>query len=170
MIISKTSAKHFVEVLQRGKQDLEVEHLQQVLAADSNLYPEALITGYFGILTEQALKRFQAKHNLPQTGITDVATQKELTMVSRSEVVLQLPEDVELFLKDLHYGDSGAEVEDLQQFLIYEGSYTEAIVSGYFGNYTRNAVIKFQKKYGVIPQMGFVGPRTRHQIELLTGL
>ena len=74
------------------------------------------------------------------------------------------------FEKDLHYGDSGAEVEDLQQFLIYEGSYTEAIVSGYFGNYTRNAVIKFQKKYGVLPSIGFVGPRTRHQMELLTGL
>jgi len=170
VVVSKTTHNHFVEILRPGASDIEVEHLQQVLAADEVLYPEKLITGYFGDLTEKALKRFQEKHNLSQTGITDEATQKKLTMISGSQVVLQLPEDVQLFGHDLSYGQSGAEVEDLQQFLIYEGSYAESLVTGYFGDYTRNAVITFQKKYGVKPSVGYVGVKTRHQMRVLTGL
>ncbi len=169
VIVSKTSVKHFVEVLKKGSHDIEVEHLQQLLAAGEGLYPEKLITGYFGTLTEQAVRRFQAQHNLPQTGITDGATQKELTAVSKAEFVLELPHDVELFERDVYYGQTGPAVEYLQKFLIYEGSYAEAIVSGYFGDYTRNAVIKFQKKYGVNPAVGFVGPKTRHAMRKITG-
>jgi len=170
MIVSATPAEHFVETLKRGKQDIEVEHLQEVLAADEGLYPEKLITGYFGSLTENALKRFQQKHNLPQTGITDTATQAKLNIVSRSLTKLSVPEDIVLFENDLKYGDQGNEVWALQEYLIYEGSYKEALVTGYFGNYTKNAVSIFQKKYGVQPVSGFFGPKTRHRLREITGL
>ncbi len=168
--ISTTPAEHFVETLKKGKQDIEVEHLQEVLAADEGLYPEKLITGYFGSLTEAALKRFQQKHNLPQTGITDSATQMKLNAVSRSLTKLSVPEDAVLFEHDLQYGDQGDEVQGLQEYLIYEGSYKEAFVTGYFGNYTKNAVSIFQKKFGVQPVSGFFGPKTRHKIREITGL
>lgn len=39
----------------------QVSRLQQFLAADETIYPEGLVTGYFGRLTEVAVKRWQEK-------------------------------------------------------------------------------------------------------------
>lgn len=46
----------------------DVSVLQQTLAADSSLYPQGLVTGYFGPLTSAAVARFQAQQGLPQVG------------------------------------------------------------------------------------------------------
>lgn len=119
--------------------------MQEILVRDEGLYPEKLITGYFGTLTERALKKFQKEHHLPESGITDEATRTELNIVSKSVMALEGPEDFQLFDIDLKRGSEGAEVEDLQQFLIREGSYAEKIVSGYYGPYTQKAVQVFQK-------------------------
>src|SRR3989344_6823903 len=49
--------------LYRGLRDQntngEVTKLQQFLKSQSNVYPEGLVTGFFGALTEQAVQRFQ---------------------------------------------------------------------------------------------------------------
>ncbi len=161
---------HFVEVMKRGLKDIEVEHLQEILARDEHLYPERLITGYFGSLTESALKRFQQKHRLPQTGITDKATQAKLNIVSQSTVKLSTAEDLALFEHDLKPGSQGEDVENLQIFLIYEGSYAEAIITGHYDDNTANAVKAFQKKYGVHPVSGYFGYKTRHRILEISGL
>ena len=159
-----------MQTWKKGDKDIEVEHLQELLAVDNESYPEKYITGYFGSLTESALKRFQAKHRLPQSGIVDGATQKELNIVSQSETKLNIPTDYVVFDTNLKRGDEGDAVKDLQHYLIYEGSYAEAITSGYFGNYTHTAVQKFQSKYGITPVSGFVGYKTRHKMQQLVGL
>lgn len=46
----------------------EVKALQELLASDSEVYPEGLTTGFFGALTEKAVKRFQKKHGIEQVG------------------------------------------------------------------------------------------------------
>ena len=51
--------------------------------------------------------------------------------------------DVVVFETDLKRGDRGEAVKDLQQYLIYEGSCTEEIISGYFGTYTYGVVKTF---------------------------
>lgn len=168
-LASSTPQFHFVKTFQKGTTDIEIEHLQELLHVEGT-YPEKYITGYFGALTEAALKRFQAKHGLVQTGIVDVATQAKLNTVSMSETKLNIPTDVVVFETDLKKGDQGESVKDLQQYLIYEGSYIEAIVSGYFGNYTHNAVKVFQTKYSIDPISGIVGPKTRHKMQQLVGL
>ncbi len=167
---SITPSTHFVEVLKRGDKDIEVEHLQEVLARDEGLYPEKLVTGYFGTLTEQAVKKFQKRHNLSQTGITDPATQAKLSIVSRASVKLEVPEDMIIFNRDLSRGSQGDDVAALQKFLVYEGSYTEAIIDGNFGPAMVQAVKTFQKKYGVKPISGYYGPKTRHRLKEITGL
>ncbi len=169
-LASSTPALHFVRTWQKGDKDIEIEHLQEILVADKDSYPEKLVTGYFGSLTQSALKRFQAKHGLSQTGIVDIATQQKLNTVSHSETKLNIPMDVVVFETDLKRGDQGEAVKDLQQYLIYEGSYAEAIMSGYFGGYTHNAVKTFQAKYGVSPVSGFVGYKTRHRMQQLSGM
>jgi len=42
----------------------DVTKLQEFLAKDSELYPEAVVSGKFGPATEEAVKRFQEKNNL----------------------------------------------------------------------------------------------------------
>jgi len=49
----------------------EVSKLQQFLAQDSSVYPEAQITGFFGPLTEQALQRWQSKNNVVSSGSSE---------------------------------------------------------------------------------------------------
>lgn len=73
---SSTPALHFVRTWQKGDKDIEIEHLQEILSVDQVTYPEKYITGYFGSLTQAALRRFQTKHGLLETGVVDVATQK----------------------------------------------------------------------------------------------
>jgi peptidoglycan hydrolase-like protein with peptidoglycan-binding domain len=81
-----------------------------------------------------------------------------------------------VFNKPLYYGQNGEDVEHLQIFLKDQGEdiYPEGLVTGYFGNLTEKAVIRFQLKYGIIdfqdsPFAGYVGPSTRLKINELIG-
>ena len=42
----------------------DVEHLQTILAKDPNIYPEGLVTGYFGTLTRSAVQAVQNRWNI----------------------------------------------------------------------------------------------------------
>lgn len=46
----------------------EVKKLQKILALDKNVYPEGLVTGYFGPLTLMAVKKFQVKYGIAKPG------------------------------------------------------------------------------------------------------
>ncbi len=46
----------------------DVSRLQQFLAADSVLYPEGLVTGFYGPATGRAVARYQASKGIAQTG------------------------------------------------------------------------------------------------------
>ncbi len=58
--------------LKKGSRDSdtggEVSRLQRFLARDAAIYPESLISGYFGSLTDQAVKRWQTKYNVVSFG------------------------------------------------------------------------------------------------------
>lgn len=54
--------------LQVGSRGSDVSDLQAFLAADSSIYPQGLITGYFGSLTAAAVRRFQARNGISQVG------------------------------------------------------------------------------------------------------
>ncbi|OGZ44267.1 MAG: hypothetical protein A2756_05370 [Candidatus Ryanbacteria bacterium RIFCSPHIGHO2_01_FULL_48_27] len=60
--------------LVKGMENKQVLRLQQILARYPDIYPEASITGYFGVATERAVKRFQKKYGLEQTGGTGPRT------------------------------------------------------------------------------------------------
>lgn len=53
---------HFTAKLGSGSRGEEVSALQTILAKDPAIYPEGLITGYFGLLTRAAVIRFQEKY------------------------------------------------------------------------------------------------------------
>lgn len=55
---------HVSRVLKRGMSGQDVTRLQQFLALDPSVYPEAQVTGFYGALTEKAVQRFQCKNKL----------------------------------------------------------------------------------------------------------
>lgn len=143
-----------------GANGRDVKHLQALLKTDEKLYPQGLVTGYFGQLTKSALMNFQSAHGLTATGIAGPATRQKLEAFS---ALRYLPGGTP-FSKDLFVGSQGSEVLALQKRLSEAGYYPEAIFSGYFGPLTRNAVMKFQTDNGIIPANGYFGPLTRHRI------
>lgn len=60
--------------LWRGMTNEDVTLLQEMLATDPEIYPEGLITGYFGPLTERAVKKFQKKMGVEQVGVVGPKT------------------------------------------------------------------------------------------------
>ena len=62
-------ADTFNALLKFGSRGSEVTALQSYLAQDSTLYPQGLVTGYFGSLTKAAVIRFQLRNNLEADGI-----------------------------------------------------------------------------------------------------
>lgn len=81
------------------------------------------------------------------------------------------------FTYNLYMGMKNSQVSCLQEFLKSQGKdiYPEGIISGFFGQLTKNAVIKFQEKYGseILSPSGFskgtgiVGNFTRAKINAL---
>lgn len=63
-----TAVFNFLSGLRQGSEGDAVKALQTLLAANPDMYPEGLVTGYFGRATERALKRFQKANDLEQVG------------------------------------------------------------------------------------------------------
>jgi hypothetical protein len=67
---------NFTEFLSVGSQDAQVTALQQRLAADG--FYSGPVTGYFGTLTETAVKAFQKAHGIKQAGYVGPSTRAAL--------------------------------------------------------------------------------------------
>ncbi|MBI2120458.1 MAG: peptidoglycan-binding protein [Parcubacteria group bacterium] len=52
-----------------GASGSDVTNLQTILKSDASIYPEGVVTGYYGSLTANAVKRLQAKYGLAETGV-----------------------------------------------------------------------------------------------------
>lgn len=72
------------------------------------------------------------------------------------------------FERDLSLGNKGADVTVLQQYLARDKAlYPESVITGYFGNLTKAAVIRFQEREKISPAVGYVGPKTRARLNQL---
>src|SRR3989338_7883579 len=152
-----------------AKENAEVLALQIALSHE-NLYPAAgfnphdcLLTGNFGPCTKTAVKAFQKKYLLPQTG-----TVGRMTLATLNEIYdYRMPESAEDFTYtwriDLAYGiKNSKDVAALQNALFLENVYDDRI-TGDFSDATRDALKIFQERHGIapIPPQGIAGPRTR---------
>jgi len=63
-----TASLKLTKQLRLGMSGEEVKLLQEILATDPDVYPEGLITGYYGNLTERAVRRLQKAFCLEQVG------------------------------------------------------------------------------------------------------
>ncbi|MBI2609940.1 fibronectin type III domain-containing protein [Candidatus Giovannonibacteria bacterium] len=152
-----------------GIRSEQVKILQEWLARDKLIYPEAKITGYYGPATFAAVKRFQKKYGIAQIGIAGPKTRMKLNALYNSSVVStpEAPsssETIILLRGPFYLGARGNEVKVLQQLLAKDNAiYPEGRVTGYYGALTFQAVKRFQAKYGIL-QTGIAGPKTRAKL------
>ncbi len=62
------SAAVLTRQLQLGMSGSDVSQLQSFLAQDASVYPQGLVTGYFGSLTKAAVARYQTKNGISAVG------------------------------------------------------------------------------------------------------
>lgn len=64
-----------------GESNADVTNLQMFFADNSSIYPEGLVTGYFGTLTRASVLRFQAAYGLDQAGRVGPMTRDSINML-----------------------------------------------------------------------------------------
>lgn len=144
--------------LSEGDKNNDVLVLQQRLVTLGYLESQ-YTTGFYGIITKAAVKAFQRDNKLPVTGVYDAATQKLLkSPVSNSNNSGNSTSSS----ASAKYGDKNNNVKQIQEKLIQLG-YLKVAATGYFGELTHDAVVKFQRAKGLTAD-GIVGPKTREKL------
>lgn len=70
------------QTLRKGSKGVEVTELQKFLSGHPDLYPEKSVTGYFGAKTEAAVRRFQKRYGILQTGMVGPKTRGKINDLS----------------------------------------------------------------------------------------
>lgn len=78
-----SSTFRLINQLRLGMTGDDVKLLQQILATDPDIYPEGLITGRYGKLTEKAVKKFQQRACLTQVGNVGPKTMERINELLR---------------------------------------------------------------------------------------
>jgi peptidoglycan hydrolase-like protein with peptidoglycan-binding domain len=162
-------------LLRRGTVGNDVAFIQSRLNRISANYPAIPkilpVDGFFGIETENAVKKFQNIFNLAEDGIVGKATWYKIQFIYNAVKKLNELESEGLRLEDvskffpgtLNLGDTGESVEVIQYFLTAIAFFNSAIpapvYSGVYDEQTRDAVIAFQAFAG-LPQTGITDDAT----------
>lgn len=77
-IETKEEASELIKEVSVGQSGDSVRILQAVLAADASIYPQGLITGYYGPITRDAVRAFQRRNGLTVDGELRGETLKKL--------------------------------------------------------------------------------------------
>jgi chitodextrinase/peptidoglycan hydrolase-like protein with peptidoglycan-binding domain len=83
---SEATPPELTRSLSRGSSGDDVRRLQAFLAKDKEIYPNGLITGFFGPLTEAAVKKWQEKHNIESVGIVGPKTLARFQDIGRGVI------------------------------------------------------------------------------------
>lgn len=146
----------------------EVSIIQDALEELDLYYAD--ITGHFGNKTERAVKLFQKKCGLPQTGVADEITLSRLYEEADIDDAPVVSESIgPAYATDttLRRDSTGSAVRKLQEDL-HELDFYDGVISGKYGGLTQEAVRLFQKKHGLDAD-GIAGPKTLKKIASLMG-
>ncbi len=167
----------------------DVTLLQKFLVAQKFLTADN-VTGFFGPVTEAALKRFQIQFGIVSSGSVEttgfgaagpktrgVINSLLGNTVSSATTPATTPPPAPLsgqITKRLVRKSEGAEVSLLQKILVQEGFLTGDSVTGYFGPVTEAALKKFQAAHYLVTSgtptttgFGATGPLTRDLLNTL---
>ena len=150
--IATTISRKSKGILSKGQVSNDVRNLQNDLKTLGYLASNA--DGAFGTGTEAAVKAFQKNHKLTQDGLVGTST--------RSQISAAVKAKIERENSVLKLGSKGDKVKNLQSNL-NELGYKAGTPDGQFGSGTQDAVIRFQKTYGLTPD-GQAGTNTLNAI------
>lgn len=151
-------------VLKKGMHHDDIKLLQEELKNIGFFNNET--TTYYGDITLDAVKNFQASHGLDQDGIFGPSTYEVLKSLNESLVDKEL---ALTYARDLKLDDSGADVNQLQDCLKILGYLVIENTTEYFGPQTMEAVSTFQKTYSILED-GIAGVSTIEMLnDVLTG-
>lgn len=161
--------------LRIGEAGNEIRYKQVQLNRISRNYPAIPkinpVDGIFGQETEAAVKAFQKIFNLTPDGIIGPATWYRIVYLFNSVKRLSELDSEGLTAEEisneypgvLSFGDTGPNVRNLQYFLAVVGEFYDTVpqieITGVYDEATQNAVIAFQKAFG-LTQDGIVGINT----------
>jgi len=101
--------------LQRGYYGAEVFRLQELLAEDKNVYPEGLITGFYGDLTERAVVKYQEVYKISPIGLlTDMTRSKLNEAVDTTDVAVLNTAEVAPLTATIVSGKNTSEIDLLR--------------------------------------------------------
>lgn len=66
--VAQAQSSTITSTMDPGDSGAQVSALQSFLAADASIYPESLVTGYYGELTTTAVERYQCKNGIVCSG------------------------------------------------------------------------------------------------------
>lgn len=155
------------DLLKRGSKGSKVTELQNLLLKQ-NVFNYDKATGYFGKITEDAVKKFQRNNNLKADGIVGSMTWEKLKAATVLSTAVDNADNtgnnVSTTLSGtISKGMEGDEVKEIQRRLQELGLYSYSRITGYYGSITKKAVSNFQKAYG-LKQDGVVGQNTMKKL------
>ncbi|MDR3262730.1 MAG: peptidoglycan-binding protein [Clostridiales bacterium] len=151
--------------LRLGDTGPDIRLMQQYLSAIRIVYNSVLplvVNGEYDRLTEDAVVSFQNEFVLTPDGVIGPVTWRQIVRIynlvrGRHETIFNYPGTL------LRYGSTGADVTTMQVVMNelhnYYPEIPQVAVSGIFDEAFRNAVIAFQRRFGLSPD-GIIGPLT----------
>lgn len=117
------------------------------------------VTGFYGTLTQAAVRDFQQARGLGVTGIADTSTLVALQGTS-GDIASATPVSAPVTTVQLNVGSRGTAVTQLQNNLKAGGYFPSSVSStGYYGKVTQAAVSRFQQARG-LPVTGVADANT----------
>lgn len=171
----------FDRTLRRGSDGDDVFLIQQQLNAISvnypNIQPIYPVDGIFSEKTENAVRVFQRQFNLTVDGVVGKSTWYKINYIYLAVRKLAELNSIGRIENErsgewpginLRIGDRNLFVQQIQYYLSVISAYNNSIssistIDSSFGNQTRNAVLSFQKTYGLNAD-GIVGQTTWNKI------
>ena len=148
-----------------GDEAAEVASIQEALEALDLYYTD--ITGHYGKRTQSAVRKFQKRYGLAQTGVADEETITLLYRLSDTKAPAEstaLPQ-AGYGASTLREGSRSDAVRLLQENLALL-DYYEGNVTGSYGRLTKEAVRRFQRDNDLSAD-GVAGPRTFERLNAL---
>ena len=152
-------------VMRLGSTGDDVRALQQNLTILGYYYGD--VTGRYGSLTQQAVKKFQKAKGMTDDGVAGTTTVNAIVSAVRSSGSTPASGSGSAATGTLREGDSGTAVKELQTML-KKLNYYYGDITGSFGSLTRQAVRKFQDDNDLTVD-GIAGTSTLNKLRAMTG-